>query len=325
MSEAMKISRRSFVQTAAVASGGLVLGLHIPPKGMWALAAMGGTKLNAWVHIGTDDTVTIRASQTELGHDDTELSWVGTSGNADTSSLGLANKLWHRWKRSGFETNLTVVRVQETASIFFAVGTPSDFKITEERTTRTTAENYFINALYGREITERFFWSVGAEWYRNRPAGIQDRYRGWGGVGNIWYDREKLKLRTDYALSYTSQNDIITDPTADDSFPGLRLAVAYKQWFGDNTDIGNDTTFNQNLKEGSDYQVNSLTSVGVSMTDSLALRFSIQLLYENQPALKAVTLFDIDPSDPAAVNIGTVTREADKLDTVARASLVVSF
>ncbi len=67
MSEAMKLTRRSFVQTAAVASGGLVLGLHIPPRGMWALAAMGGTELNAWVHVGTDDTVTIRASQTELG------------------------------------------------------------------------------------------------------------------------------------------------------------------------------------------------------------------------------------------------------------------
>ena len=69
MSEAIKMNRRSFVKTAAVASGGLVIGFNLPPLGNAAKAAMAGegTELNAWVVIAPDNTITIRASQTELG------------------------------------------------------------------------------------------------------------------------------------------------------------------------------------------------------------------------------------------------------------------
>ena len=69
MSEAIKMNRRSFVKTAAVASGGLVIGFHLPPLGNTAEAAMAGegTELNAWVVVAPDNTITIRASQTELG------------------------------------------------------------------------------------------------------------------------------------------------------------------------------------------------------------------------------------------------------------------
>jgi isoquinoline 1-oxidoreductase beta subunit len=69
MNEAMNITRRGFIATAAAAGGGLMIGLHLPPSGPFAKAraASDGTEINAWVHIGTDDTITIRASQTELG------------------------------------------------------------------------------------------------------------------------------------------------------------------------------------------------------------------------------------------------------------------
>lgn len=66
MSEAMKLTRRNFVKSAAIATGGLVLGFHIPPRGMWAFAA-DGAELNAWLHIGSDGTITLRGSQSEMG------------------------------------------------------------------------------------------------------------------------------------------------------------------------------------------------------------------------------------------------------------------
>jgi isoquinoline 1-oxidoreductase beta subunit len=69
MNEVTNITRRGFIATAAAAGGGLMIGLHLPPSGpvSKAMAASEGAELNAWVHIGTDDTITIRASQTELG------------------------------------------------------------------------------------------------------------------------------------------------------------------------------------------------------------------------------------------------------------------
>jgi len=69
MSEAMKVSRRDFMKTAAVTSGGFVIGLHIPTGGMFAklAGAATGAELNAWVHIGADNTITMRHPLTELG------------------------------------------------------------------------------------------------------------------------------------------------------------------------------------------------------------------------------------------------------------------
>ncbi len=68
MSEKMEVTRRDFIATSVAATGGLMIGLHLPSLGgRLARAATNGNELNAWVHIGTDNTITIRASQTELG------------------------------------------------------------------------------------------------------------------------------------------------------------------------------------------------------------------------------------------------------------------
>ena len=67
MSEMMNITRRGFMTTAVAAGGGLLIGLPLGRKGSKMALAAGGAELNAWVHVATDNTITIRASQTELG------------------------------------------------------------------------------------------------------------------------------------------------------------------------------------------------------------------------------------------------------------------
>src|SRR4029453_8265327 len=76
MSSKHEISRRQFLISTAAVGGALVLGFRIPsgaapaaniaPK-PWTPPMEGGQEVNAWLVIGSDDTVTIRVAQSEMG------------------------------------------------------------------------------------------------------------------------------------------------------------------------------------------------------------------------------------------------------------------
>jgi isoquinoline 1-oxidoreductase beta subunit len=64
---APKFSRRTFVVgSAAMASGGLALGLNVPFIDE-ACAQTGATEVNVWVAIKPDDTCVIRIARSEMG------------------------------------------------------------------------------------------------------------------------------------------------------------------------------------------------------------------------------------------------------------------
>jgi isoquinoline 1-oxidoreductase beta subunit len=71
-----EVSRRQFLMSTAAVGGALVLGFVVPsrlaqatnvaPK-PWTPPVDGGQEINAWLIIGSDDTVTIRVAQSEMG------------------------------------------------------------------------------------------------------------------------------------------------------------------------------------------------------------------------------------------------------------------
>src|ERR1700689_585224 len=69
MSVPTKMERRDFLKTGAAISGGLLLNLYVPD---WAPAratqsASQPVALNAFVHIGSDDLVTVISNHSEMG------------------------------------------------------------------------------------------------------------------------------------------------------------------------------------------------------------------------------------------------------------------
>lgn len=68
MSAIINMSRRDFLKTSAVISGGLVIGFSLPVSAVETMASPGMPFApNAWVRIGADDTVTIICARSEMG------------------------------------------------------------------------------------------------------------------------------------------------------------------------------------------------------------------------------------------------------------------
>jgi putative salt-induced outer membrane protein len=249
-------------------------------------------------------------AEEKTGWSDTaEFSYVMTSGNSESSTLGFKNTALRKWTNALFTLNAGGIRV-ETTTITRDEDTSGMLDITE--TTEPTAEAYYLNGRYDRNITERLFWYAGAGWDRNTFAGIENRYVVEGGLGNVWFDQEDHKFRTLYGLTFTDQEDVDPDPTVDDSFVGAKFSWSYLNQFGSNTTYENVFALDLNLDETDDWRGNMINSIAVAMSERLALKVSHQILYDNMPSL---------------VSVGTTPLlvELDDTDTIFTASLVVNF
>src|SRR5881275_2178243 len=67
MSAHTDVSRREFLETATVASAGLVIGFHLPATGRGRAAAAAPFAPNAWLRIGTDESVLVVVDRSEMG------------------------------------------------------------------------------------------------------------------------------------------------------------------------------------------------------------------------------------------------------------------
>jgi len=264
--------------------------------------------------------------------DTAELGWVATSGNSESSSLGFKDTLTREGKNDLFEIKLGGIKVETTDITLYAVdlpGTPdpNDFSSEETKDTKTTAENYFFTGRYDRNITPRFFWFGGAGWDRNIPAGIQNRYVAFGGVGNNWFAGDRRKWRTDYSVTGTKQDNVVDDPTFNDTFFGLRLTSTFLQKFGagDNGSYGNDTIIDENLDDTTDWRVNMTNWVSLNFTSHLALKVSLQWLYDNLPSLEEINLYPATDPGGTGTPIGTALVPVDDLDSIFTTALVIKY
>jgi isoquinoline 1-oxidoreductase beta subunit len=95
MSEGIKMSRRQFVKTSALAGGGLILACHIPLGGRSARAAGNGDFApNAYLRVANDGSVTIIVNKSEMGQ-----------GVYTSLPMLVAEELCCDWKKVHFQAS----------------------------------------------------------------------------------------------------------------------------------------------------------------------------------------------------------------------------
>lgn len=252
--------------------------------------------------------------------DSAELAYVATSGNSNVNTLGFKNTLKRTWDNALLEIIAAGIRSESTTTthIVSSAGPPVD--INEDSSSALTAENYMLSGKYSRDITKTFYWFGFGGWQRDRFAGIENRTTVAGGVGNIWKDTDRVKFRTDYSLTYTDEEDVVEPADFDGTFLGARFTSTYQQKFGKVTVYGNDFILDDDLSNTANWRGNMINWVSVTMSTHLALKVSLQWLYDNEPAQAAA-------ADPAALlPPGTVALyDLDKLDSIFTCSLVVTY
>ena len=167
---------------------------------------------------------------------ETELSLALTGGNSAARTLGFSNALHFVGESSRLQVRVNGLRSRTAVDPFLLVapgvrfpltGAPDDPPSTLVKPgSEPEAEHYEVAGRYDTEISERFFWNAGGSWDRNREAGILSRYSAFGGLGNVWSDRDALRLATTYAVSFTNRREE-TECTA----PGfLDTRLRYAAW-----------------------------------------------------------------------------------------------
>ncbi|MGD8870146.1 MAG: DUF481 domain-containing protein [Gemmatimonadota bacterium] len=247
---------------------------------------------------------------------ETELAYAQTSGNASTNTLAVAGKLSGEGGPNAVLVEAGGVRASTTTRR--AVGSTGSF--VEDTETSLSAAAYYAKGRYDRTL-DGIFLFLGAGWERNTFSGFDNRYSAVTGLGRTWVDAESGHFKTDLGATYTIQKDVDPAPNADDSFAGLRLSVDAERALTSTTDFTSKLVADQSLEESEDLRADWTNAVAVSISEGLALKVAYQMLYDHQPALVSLNLFD-NAGTPTGSKVSVV---GDKLDTVLTVALVIKL
>ena len=251
-----------------------------------------------------------------------DLGALWTGGNQETNTFAgnaLAAYLWPRseliFTGGGFTSESSL-----TTSTAFGTG-QDDFQLFEETVTEKTAETFFAGLRYNYDVSDKFFLTGVGDWLRNPFAGIDDRFVFGAGAGNRWVDNGKVRFTTDYLVTYTTETNVVPDPTRKSDFAGLRFGYDFLWDATTSTNFESILVADFNLDTTDDIRLDWYNGLPIDISSVLAFKPSIRLLWRNDPALQLVPQFDA----PGGTETGAVFTPLNKLDTFFNLSLLFKF
>lgn len=207
--------------------------------------------------------IPLAAQQTEpsLWSGSGEISYVSTSGNTDTSTLGTAFDLLYQ-PRPVWSAELKAAFV--------------DSENQGEQTARALTALLGVN----RDLRETLTTYARAAYLQNRFAGIDRRLTYEAGLGWDVIETDRQALRLEAGLGHT-QEERIDSP--DVSFASGRTGANYRWNFSETSSFNEELSLLMNLESGGDYRILNVASIQAGLTSIFSLKVSHALSYVAEP------------------------------------------
>ncbi len=220
-----------------------------------------------------------------------DLSFLSTSGNTDTTSIGGSAEVNYNPKPWLFTLK------------FAALHAATDGV--------TTAETFTGSLKASRDLTEHLDVFAGGGWLRNTFSGINNLWNFDGGAGFKLVKTDTQFLRIEGGVGYTSEQDIVLGLIAPyRNYANLRAGLGYKWTITKTATFTNDFSYLYDLSDSKNWFITDKAAITVSISKIFALQASWTLLFRNEPPLK-------DPGPPPV--------RYDHTDTATAVGLVAKF
>lgn len=191
----------------------------------------------------------------------TGLSYLATSGNSDTETVGLDFQAIRRPNPWGLEVGARFDRAEQESV--------------------KTAERFFAALRGSRSLAERWDAFVGLSAERDDFAGFDLRALvELGAVYNALLGPRHV-LDVDFGLTWTDEDRL--PPEIDDSWLGGVAGLRYKWAISDGASFSQGLRGYANFDETDGWRAESVTAVTAALNERLALRFSYEVRFRNMP------------------------------------------
>jgi len=188
------------------------------------------------------------------------VSYVGTTGNTDTSSLGAAAEVHYRPGVWSGDAKVDLVRAATNGDV--------------------SARSLSALLRGARGLTPRFEVYAQAGYLENTFAGIDQRLAGEVGVAYGVLAGPEHTLKAEVGLGYTKEMRVTE---ADRSFASGRAGLAYKWQLSKTADLSDEVSFTEDLKDSDDWRFGNTLAVTAALNSLLSLKASYVLTTNNQP------------------------------------------
>jgi len=192
-----------------------------------------------------------------------ELSFISTSGNSDTQTLGAAAEVAYKPGGGG-----------RWSFLFRSAFVRSEADDVEN------ARSFLATIRAARSISPRLEAFARGEYLQNTFAGIDGRISGEAGGAYAIFPNPPNKLKGEIGLGYTRENRVVGE---DLSFPSARAGLLYEWQISKRAVYTEELSFIQNLEESEDWDIVNTGSLTAEISTVVALKLSFAILYSNQP------------------------------------------